>query len=44
MAWRHPGDKPLFEPMMIILLTPIYASLGVNGLTLYKVIILKNYT
>ena len=21
MAWRLPGDKPLFEPMMIILLT-----------------------
>ena len=26
MAWRHPGDKPLSEPMMAILLTHIYAS------------------
>ena len=23
MAWRHPGDKPLSEPMMIISLTHI---------------------
>ena len=23
MAWRLPGDKPLFKPMMVILLTPI---------------------
>ena len=23
MAWRRPGDKPLSEPMMIILLTHI---------------------
>ena len=23
MAWRRPGDKPLSEPMMVILLTHI---------------------
>ena len=23
MAWRHPGDKPLSEPMMVRLLTDI---------------------
>ena len=23
MAWRRPGDKPLSEPMMVNLLTPI---------------------
>ena len=27
MAWHRPGDKPLSEPMMIILLTHICASL-----------------
>ena len=32
MAWRRPGDKPLFEPMMSHTQTPIYASLGLNGL------------
>ena len=26
MAWRRPGDKPLFEPMMISLLTHICVS------------------
>ena len=25
MAWRRPGDKPLSEPMMVSLLTHIYA-------------------
>ena len=29
-AWHRPGDKPLSGPMMIILLTHIYASLGLN--------------
>ena len=24
MAWRRPGDKPLYEPMMLCLLTHIY--------------------
>ena len=33
MAWRRPGDKPLSEPMMVILSTHIYASLGLNELT-----------
>ena len=27
MAWRRPGDKPLSEPMMIILLTHICVTL-----------------
>ena len=26
MAWRRPGDKPLSEPMMVILLTHIYVT------------------
>ena len=26
MAWRWPGDKPLFEPMMFSLLTHIYIT------------------
>ena len=34
MAWRRSGDKPLSEPMMISLQTHIYASLGLNELTL----------
>ena len=33
MAWRRSGDKPLSEPMMVSLLTHIYASLGLNELT-----------
>ena len=33
MAWHRPGDKPLSEPMMFSLLTYIYMSLGLNGLT-----------
>ena len=32
MAWRRPGDKPLSEPMVLSLLTHIYASLCLNGL------------
>ena len=32
MAWHHPGDKPLCEPMMVRLLMHIYASLGLNEL------------
>ena len=32
-AWRRPGDKPLSRPMMVGLLTHIYASLGLNDLT-----------
>ena len=35
MAWCRPGDKPLSEPMMVRLLTHLYASLGLNELTLY---------
>ena len=31
MAWRRPDDKPLSEPMMIILLTHIYIY-GLNEL------------
>ena len=31
MAWLRPGDKPLFEPMMVSLLTHI---LGLNALKL----------
>ena len=34
MAWRHSGDKPLSEPMMVGLPTHIYTSLGLNELTL----------
>ena len=33
MAWRRPGDKPLSEPMMVSLLTHIYALLGLNELS-----------
>ena len=33
MAWRRPSDKPLSEPMMVSLLTYIYASLCLNELT-----------
>ena len=32
MAWRRPGDKPLSEPMLVCLLTHVYASLGLNEL------------
>ena len=32
MAWRRPGGKPLYEPIMISLLTHIYASLSLNEL------------
>ena len=32
MAWRRPGYKPLSEPMILSLLTHIYASLGLNEL------------
>ena len=35
MAWRRPGDKPLSEAMMDILLAHLYVSLSLNGLTLY---------
>ena len=35
MAWRRPGDKPLSEPMLVILLTHIYASLCLNELRYY---------
>ena len=34
MAWRRAGDRPLSEPMMARLPTHIYASLGLNELTL----------
>ena len=37
MAWCRPGDKPLSEPMMVSLLTHIYASLGLNELITYIV-------
>ena len=32
MAWHRPGNKPFSEPMMVNLLTHIYASLGLNEL------------
>ena len=32
MAWRWQGDKPLSEPVLVRLLTHIYASLGLNEL------------
>ena len=32
MAWHHPGDEPLSEPMMVSLLTHLYASLCLNEL------------
>ena len=34
MAWRRPGHKPLSEPMVVSLLTHLYASLGLNDLML----------
>ena len=37
MAWRRPGDMPLSEPMMVEL-TDIHASLGLNELIVYVVI------
>ena len=37
MAWRRSGDKPLSESMMVSLLTHIYASLGLNELTVWPV-------
>ena len=36
MAWRLPGDKPLSETTMVRLLILIYASLGLNELTLCR--------
>ena len=33
MAWCWPGDKPLSEPMMVHLLTHIYASLCLSELS-----------
>ena len=36
MAWRRSGDKPLSEPVMVSLLTHIYASLGLNELRLLQ--------
>ena len=33
MAWRRPGDKPLSEPMIVIVSRRIYASLGLNELS-----------
>ena len=38
MAWRRPGDKPLSEPVMVSLLTHVYASLGLNELDTTDVI------
>ena len=32
-AWHRPGDKPLFEPMIVHWRT--YASLGLNELTIF---------
>ena len=32
LAWRRPGDKPLFEPKMVSLLMHINASLSLNEL------------
>ena len=39
MAWRRSGEKPLSEPMMVSLLTHIYASLGLNELKNNNIII-----
>ena len=36
MAWRRQGTKPSSEPMMVRLLTHIYASLDLNELTRYQ--------
>ena len=30
MAWRRPVDKPLFEPMLVNLVTHVYAPIGLN--------------
>ena len=35
MAWRRLGYTPLSEPMLVNLLTHIYASLGLNELNVY---------
>ena len=35
MAWRRPGDKPLSEPMLVFVLTHVYASLGLNELIIW---------
>ena len=43
MAWRRPGDKPLFEPMMVILLTHICVT-GLNELIHYAFYKLSYYT
>ena len=35
IVWRHPGDKPLYEPMLVSLLSNICdVPLGLNELTL----------
>ena len=36
MAWRRSGDKPLSEPMMVTLMTHIYASPALNELTAHR--------
>ena len=36
MVWRRPGDKPLSGPMLVNLLTHIYASLGLNELEVFE--------
>ena len=35
MAWCRPGDKPLSEPMVVSLLTHLYASLDLNEITIH---------
>ena len=34
IAWRRSSDKPLSEPVIVCLLTDIYASLGLSGLNM----------
>ena len=34
MAWRHPGDKPLFEPTIVLWI--IYTLLSLNELSCKK--------
>ena len=44
MAWRRPGGKPLSEPIMVSLLTHIYASLGLNELRGFEPMNITNFS
>ena len=44
MAWRRPGDKPLSEPMMISLLTHIWATQSIMPLWWWWIFAIKDNT